>query len=231
VNFVDPTGLDEAITCLVDGMETSCSTAFGLVGGGAATVSNGPGFYGDYRVINHVPTRDGGFYQTVFYLGPPQRPAQNPGGEVGPQDLRLIKEVTDCDLFAAEVDRIALQDPNNTVVFMRGLTDRFNAEGYDTANTEFASTGFKGEFRDDVGPSNSANQVRHYVGGLRAVFTFGEAGSAIMTARENHGTPSNRADLRLNAVSKQHALALSNMTARPTDLANMIRRDVCAPKP
>lgn len=147
-----------------------------------------------------------------------------------PQDLRSIKEVTDCDLFAAEVDRLALENPDNIVAFVGALKERFNKEGYDVANTEFASTGFRDEFRDDVGPNNSPNQVRHYVGGFRAVFQLAETGSAIMTARERHGTPSNRADLRLNAVSKQHALALSNMTVRPTDLGNMIRRDVCAPR-
>jgi hypothetical protein len=67
-----------------------------------------------------------------------------------------------------------------------------------------------------VGLGNSPNQVRHYVGGLRAVFAGAEVGSLIMTAREQHGTPSNRADLRLNEISKQHALALSDMKARPT---------------
>jgi RHS repeat-associated protein len=51
VNFVDPSGLESALTCLVDGMPWDCGASFALVGMGFARVANGPGFYGDYLVV------------------------------------------------------------------------------------------------------------------------------------------------------------------------------------
>lgn len=144
-----------------------------------------------------------------------------------PQDTKQIKEVTDCDLFAAEVARIAFANPSSPLFFANALRDRFAPGSETVASTEFTSTGFKPQFRDDVGPGNSPNQVRHYVGGFRAALLGGRLGGAYATWRERGGTASNLADLRLNVVSRAHAFAMMNHAAKHEDLANMIRRDVC----
>jgi hypothetical protein len=151
----------------------------------------------------------------------------DPFGLLGRQDLRQMKEVTDCDLFAAEVARIAFENLNSPLLFANALRDRFAPGSERVASTEFASTGFKAHFRDDVGPGNSPNQVRHYVGGFRAALLGGRLGGAYATWRERGGTASNLADLRLNVVSRRHAFEIKNGTASHEDLANMIRRDVC----
>src|SRR5207247_331738 len=74
VNFVDPSGLESALVCLVDGMPWNCGAAFKLVEMGAATVKNGPGFYGDYLVVGHGFTSDCGSWswQVVYSLADPQ---------------------------------------------------------------------------------------------------------------------------------------------------------------
>lgn len=44
VNFVDPTGLEAPLTCLVDGMPTSCAAASGLLNSGAGILTGIGGF-------------------------------------------------------------------------------------------------------------------------------------------------------------------------------------------
>jgi RHS repeat-associated protein len=95
VNFTDPTGLEMALTCMVDGMVVNCSTAFGLVNSGAGTVGSGPGFYGDVLVVNHEPTFDGGrLYQSLyFFFEPfaPQDPVPQPHPSPTPAPIRPTK--------------------------------------------------------------------------------------------------------------------------------------------
>jgi hypothetical protein len=98
------------------------------------------------------------------------------------------------------------------------------------ASTEFSSSGFRPEFKDDVPPGNTANQVRHYIGGFRAALLGGRVVAAYADWREREGSASNQADLRLNAISRKHAFAMINGAASHEDLAGMIRRDVCVPR-
>jgi hypothetical protein len=150
-----------------------------------------------------------------------------PPNRLFPQDINLIKEITDCDLFASGVAQIAFDHPSSPLRFANALRNRFAPGSETVASTEFGSTGFKPEFRDDVGPGNTPNQVRHYVGGFRAALLGGRLGAAYANWRERAGTASNLADTRLNAVSRQHAFSILNGAASHEDLAGMIRRDVC----
>ena len=107
--------------------------------------------------------------------------------------------------------------------------------------------GSKPQFKDDVGPGNSPNQVRHYVGGLYAGFTLGNGlGELAANFREinvsgetlpNKGgwpevpkpyvSPSGEADMRLNAVSAPHGVDLKVGRLKPADVADKIRKEVC----
>jgi RHS repeat-associated protein len=204
VNFVDPSGLDP----------------------GDAVVR----IYTRDRRVDHLVSggRSGGVHRRAPYVVEP-RDRNNRNTDVAtPQDPKG-KEVTDCDVLAALVDQIALRHRDNAPNFSGALRDRL-APSETVAGTEFTSTGFKPEFRDDVGPGNTPNQVRHYVGGFRAVYIGGYAGAAYANLRERGGTASNQADLRLNAVSRAHAFAIISGEASIHDLAEMIRRDVCDQK-
>jgi len=128
--------------------------------------------------------------------------------------------------------------------FVNKLWDKF---AQDKDRLAWGSTGFKQAFKDDVGPDNSPNQVRHYVGGLRSGFVLGIFGNVAANLRESQGvgfddtnpqrknptprtnplTPSNEADRRLNAVSTSHGKALMSGTIKPVDLPANILADVC----
>lgn len=153
----------------------------------------------------------------------------DPFGGYNSQDIRAIKEVTDCDRFAAEVARIGFE--NVTVgEFVQALEYRFAPEGESLASDEFGSSGFKTNFQDPE--PTSANQARHYVGALKAQVTFGRLGRHIMNSRETVSPgdteqvrQSHWADLALNAVAFEHGKQLTNDNYR--QLHSLIRRDVC----
>jgi hypothetical protein len=140
---------------------------------------------------------------------------------------------TDCERFADEAGAIASQHLYDLPGLANALYHRFAPEGESHANTEFGSTGFKAEFRDDT-PSppgagdNTPNQVRHYVGGFRAYTHGGFIGRWWANYRERPGdTPSHRADLALNVVSTRHAQTLAMNPAMISELKAMILKDVC----
>lgn len=156
-----------------------------------------------------------------------------------PQQIRAVKE---CEMFAIIVAGLANDsDPEQ---FVNAVWDQF---AQDQDINKWGSDGFKDTFKDNVGPGNSPNQIRHYVGGLWAGFAFGSAGNFLADMREAPGvdfsgakvhqnnpvpkpqnhTLSQLADMRLNAVSTAHGNALQNGTLKPSELANRIRTDVC----
>ena len=87
-------GMDGATQCNVDGRMTNCSSAFGYVAAGAGTVQQGPGFYGDFVIVNHEPSIDSRdhFSQSVYYLGFPQNPTPQtaPTGNIGQNVAGLL---------------------------------------------------------------------------------------------------------------------------------------------
>lgn len=109
---------------------------------------------------------------------------------------------------------------------------------------EFGSDGFRNAFQDLDG---SPNQARHYVGGFFAGFTGGETlGLAVANGREDKdriyftpgpvGIPipgmlpennSQKADKALNAVSVKHGADLDDKNIKPSDVADLIRKEVC----
>lgn len=84
-----------------------------------------------------------------------------------------------------------------------------------------ASTGFKYAFRDD------SNQVRHATASMQASFKFGEAGLALMQARED----SDSADTRLNGRCYAIAQGLTTLdpTYLPRDIGAVLRRELGDP--
>ena len=229
VTFVDPTGLMWEV-CSVELSAGACMGS-GFWGG-----AGGNGWGGDPRPgLRIIGAAEETYNRNVFRNLPIDEATVLPVDfrsfnlwlGWSPQDIRVIKEVTDCDVFASEVARIAFEHPSSPLFFTNALRNRFASGSETVASTEFGSTGFRREFRDDVGPGNSPNQVRHYVGGFRAALLGGKIGAAYANSRERGGTPSNLADLRLNAVSRQHGFAILNGAASHEDLAGMIRRDVC----
>lgn len=136
--------------------------------------------------------------------------------------------------------------PNITVV--ERLMARFANSG-----REFGSNRFRTEFQDHT---DSPNQARHYVGGFFAGYHLdafnGLTGRVAMDLREVDikfiptpgiaglltiplptalpETASQRADKALNAVSTRHGAALYNNELRPSELAERIRNEVCAPR-
>jgi hypothetical protein len=167
------------------------------------------------------------------------RPPNQRGDGVGgrgtgsPQNTDSKDKGTDCTRFAAEVGQIAAKNLYDLPGLSRTLYARFAPGGERRSNNDFASTGFKPEFRDDT-PSqpglrdNTANQARHYVGGFKAFVQFGMLGAIYADFRESPGiSPSNKADLALNRISTQHAQTLAMHPDRISALKDMILRDVC----
>ena len=162
----------------------------------------------------------------------------------------------DCQRFANIVAELASLFPDLSQ-FRDALYDRFNNRsrpGFDY--NEFRSTGFKEEFRDETeaypGANDiSPNQVYHYVGGFRAGFSLGRViGVMITEDHENEyehrvgagalpipggglvplrkpDTLNHRADKALFDVSVRHGSMVRSGKAKPFDVADMIRRDVC----
>lgn len=125
-------------------------------------------------------------------------------------------------------------------------------ERFSEPSAEFGSDGFRPEFQDYSG---TRNQARHYVGGLYAGHLGGHfgtnAGSIVANlVRETTiaVTPttiggaivpfpivvspnqSQRADRALNVVAGRHGAALHANKIGPRDLADLIRKEVCAPR-
>jgi hypothetical protein len=154
------------------------------------------------------------------------------GAEIVPQNTDSKDKGTDCTKFAAEVGLIAAKHLYDLPGLANALNARFAREGERVSSDDFASTGFKSQFKDDTPSSglrdNTPNQVRHYVGGFRAFVQAGLIGRKYANFRERPGTtPSQRADLALNRVSTQHAQTLAMNPDRIPDLKDMILRDVC----
>lgn len=73
------------------------------------------------------------------------------------------------------------------------------------------SSGFQSQFVDPQEPT--ANQVRHYVGGLIAGFNLGgRVGLRVMNNQETPGRPDFVADTNLNAESTRHGSYLRTKT-------------------
>lgn len=141
------------------------------------------------------------------------------------------------------VARLA-SESKNLVDFINKVWEQFG-QAKDIA--AWGSTGFKSQFKDDVGPGNSPNQVRHYVGALWAGAAFTAAGNFLMNLREvphpdfsnakphqnnpmprpGKMTPSMLADVALNAVATAHGEGLMTGKFAPGDIANKIRSEVC----
>ena len=125
--------------------------------------------------------------------------------------------------------------------------DRFSER-----SSEFGSDGFRLGFQDYSG---SRNQARHYVGGLFAGHLGGhfgtDAGSTVANlVRESTigattisiagatipfptilpPDASQTADRALNVVSGRHGAALHANRIGPSDVAGLIRSEVCAPR-
>lgn len=84
-------GMNGATQCSVDGLMTSCSSAFGYVAAGVGTVEHA-GFYGDYVVINHRETpREGlrNFSQSVNNSSP-QKPLNIEADRLGVGELNEL---------------------------------------------------------------------------------------------------------------------------------------------
>jgi len=222
VNFFDPTGLD---TCHID-RETGqqvCIPDFAESGG---TV------YGEIsrNLSSPLPGNHALFGGVDQLL---DTPTGEPGGGGAPQNTDSKDSGTDCTRFADEVGRIASRHLYDLPGLANALNRRFAPGGERRSNDDFASTGFKSEFKDDT-PSrpglrdNTPNQVRHYVGGFRAFAQVGVIGKAYADYRESPGdTPSHKADLALNRVSTRHARTLAMNPAKITELKDMILKDVC----
>lgn len=172
------------------------------------------------------------------------------GGAVPASGQNNIPTQNDCQRFADIVDQLGRLWDHDPTRFRDALWDRFNnrsRSGFDY--NEFHSSGFKEEFRDEVSPGNSPNQVYHYVGAFRAGFALGyRLGLAVMNDHEKRidsrnlirmpaegvyvprslpVTPSHAADMRLNKVAARHGAAVRTRQIRPSELAGLIRREVC----
>ena len=146
-------------------------------------------------------------------------------------------------MFANLVAELA-SEFTNKVDFVRALQQKFTQ---DKDRLSWGSEGFKTQFKDDVGPGNSPNQVRHYVGGLYAGFQLGSfLGNLAANFRElqvgrdrfppskgwpdvpaPYVSPSGEADMALNDVATAHGGALVSGDLKPDGLADKIRQDVC----
>ena len=231
VNFVDPLGLNPG----------------GVLGGAIANLLNiGPG-----TVTVNVPI--GGSNEFEIETGPSEPgpfgpvggPNPGPDPEPGPQDPQREK---DCYEFADLVATLANSIPSQTNVEFRDLL----MERFSEPSAEFGSDGFKLEFQDHSG---SRNQARHYVGGLFAGHLGAHFGTDVGSAAANlirettiTVTPtsiggaiipfpiivppndSQRADRALNVVAGRHGAALHARRIGPRDLADLIRKEVCAPR-
>lgn len=116
--------------------------------------------------------------------------------------------------------------------FADALKDRFAREGYEKANTEFGSDGFRDDFIDP--DPTSSNQARHYVGAFRAAAQAGKIGQSVMNWRERprkNDTPltrrSHEVDLALNRVAFRHVEMLKTGLPTIRELQQLILKDVC----
>jgi RHS repeat-associated protein len=218
VNFTDPSGLN---------LEAPGSGGY-CIRYHYYNPSTGEGFWGSWQCYGGGGDTGGrGGLAGTEVVGGEQR-----------EDTR-----TSCERFADLVEQINKNSPYAIASdFVNALYSRFGNSG-----TEFSSDGFKAEFQDFSG---SPNQARHYVGGLYAGFTGAQFGSEAVgragaNAREVTVTfiptpsgiplpsisppnPSQRADRALNGVSTRHGGALSNEKLKPYQLADLIRKEICA---
>jgi len=154
----------------------------------------------------------------------------------------------DCHKFADIVEGLGKRYKNDLRGFYDALWDRFNNRkrpGFDY--NEFRSTGFKDSFTDEKpsrpgGNDISPNQVYHYVGGFRAGWWLGETvGRSVAHGHETEyevrpegdvtilpDTPNHRADKALFDVAVRHGAQIGFWGVKnPSQLADMIRKDVC----
>ncbi len=222
VNFVDPTGLLPKCEGLeVVDPATGETVCLPRVDGGTVTVDIGADLTDFIFVLNSQ-------FSGIGIGGVP-------GGIIRrqPQNSDSKDRGTDCNRFATEVGQIAARHLYDLPGLANALNARFAAEGERVSSQEFRSSGFKSQFKDDTpaqpgGTDNTPNQVRHYVGGFRAFAQGGVIGRAWANYRESPGgSPSQRADLALNAVSTRHSQYLAMNPSKIPDLKNLILRDVC----
>lgn len=169
---------------------------------------------------------------------PPDKPGPSEPPQEPPQDDN------DCFEFAAIVAQLAVEwtqnQPNTSRYtgmpdiydasdFRDALQNRFNAGPMGSAgSTEFSDSGFKVDFQD------GSNQVRHYVFAFRMGFAAGsDGGRWVANGRERLQSVWNRTsvsqqDIALNRVAARHGAAVYRGHIRPNQLADAIRRDICA---
>lgn len=174
------------------------------------------------------------------------------GGENNEQDK------TDCEFLASVADTLAkLVHPHT---FQRALSNFFvdwvnkDPSKRESRYNQFRSSGFRDEFKDEIGPGNSPNQVYHYVGMFKAGFVaalflgnrYLAYAAAIRVANEHETeyeevlagdgqmvpypkppTPSHAADMRLNEVAVWHGAQVGAGTVKPSEVGNLIRKEVC----
>jgi RHS repeat-associated protein len=234
-NMIDPRGL---MPCIPGNISAECDSS-GFGGWGWGDLGNRGMGVGRSIIMEREEMFDRSlrryskYYSRRLEGNPPPWRSAFTGSPFNGVDIKDIKEVTDCDRFAAEVARIALQYPgSNHSRLLEALRQRFNAEGEHNANKEFASSGFKTQFRDP--DETSANQVRHYIGAFRASLMYGGIGRRYMMYRERARPGENetqmqshQADIALNHVAFAHSKAIGSGRAKVTNLHLMILNDVC----
>lgn len=210
-------------------------------------VGDGFTIFGEFISLEEIASAMGVMPDMKFYFTPPQNHGQD-----NKTDCERFADIV-AQLASEWREKNYGVWVYNASGFRDALYERFNNRSREGFNyNEFGSTGFRPEFRDDTparpgGHDNSPNQVYHYVGAFRAGFSGGTTGGGlVMDNHENNyifmpgpypipigrvpDTPSHRADKALNQVAVRHGSAVSDGNIRPDQLANAIRRDVCASK-
>ncbi len=175
-----------------------------------------------------------------------ERAAKNPMLKVETQDpAEPAPPPTNCELLANTVGVFAAREQGDSIL-MANLQDRFIEGPGQPPTNEFASSGFKGEFREPPGtPGGSPNQVRHYVGMLTNSYFGARAANAAFTpysvayksllraanSREEGNSASNDPDRRLNAFAVAHGAKLAYGLITAKDLVKLIQSEVCKKSP
>jgi RHS repeat-associated protein len=240
VNFVDPTGLEMALTCLVDGMPVNCSTAFGLVNSGAGTVGSGPGFYGDVLVVNHEPTFDGGrLYQSLYFYFLTGGYTDIGGG--GPQETDVCAIMANTAQILADTalnfwgnakDALGQFDISFSQKYLgnNGIGKTFaSASAFFSAIVQpktdaVGEGGFRPEFKE--GDPISGDQTHHFA----AFLTAGINGQYSAASLHQITDLFNQADIRLGDAAYKIGDDLRNDPKGLFTIGERILKDICGKK-
>jgi RHS repeat-associated protein len=235
VNHTDPSGLEECaysvVSCIVEYQDLTVQS----ISGDFLSLL-GPSFWGNAGPAMPIgPTP----------VGDPVGGGGN-GGEPGQNPTQ--QENKDCYAFADEVERLLRTMPATQSSEVAGiLLERFANSG-----KEFGSNGFRPEFADHNG---TPNQARHYAGGFAAGFYGNEwVGSTLSAAitnavRETTYIPlplgqssiivpfplppneNQKVDRALNYAAAKHGGRMEEGKISPLRLADLIRKEICNPRP